>query len=233
MMGTHWDFSWIYCCCPMYGEPKSLILQDQPFHLLQQITDGMEIGFGPTHTPVSGPRYLTDWSALQIFPVLTSSMSSLAFSWLVYPYSSEQLASQFCFHIMRIRSPTHLCNHGQLALLCCLGEMQGHSRDCCSWWGPGTALSFLWPQGHNTCLCCKEVGVWRVYIPHLCHHMTDEAWGQVIFSCSQSQLTCSPIYQASSTVLPRLGIGPTFLNVITGKGEGQLPCQLEVEELRR
>lgn len=71
-----------------------------------------------------------------------------------------------------------------------------------------------------------------IYIPHLCHHMTDEGWGQVIFSCSQSQLTCSPIYQANSTVLPRRGRGPTFLNVITGKGEGQLPCQLEVEELR-
>lgn len=42
----------------------------------------------------------------------------------------------------------------------------------------------------------------------------------------------SPIYQVRSTVLPRRGTEPIFLNVITGKVEGQLPCLLEAEELR-
>lgn len=46
------------------------------------------------------------------------------------------------------------------------------------------------------------------------------------------QLTLAPVNRVSSAVLPRGGIGTTFLNVVTGKGKAQLSFQLKVVGVR-
>jgi hypothetical protein len=43
MLDPHLDSSWISCC---HQDPAALDLQDQPFHALQQVIDGVNVGVG-------------------------------------------------------------------------------------------------------------------------------------------------------------------------------------------
>ena len=46
MLDPHWDFSWIFCWCPVHGDPTALDLQGQPLYTLQQFRDGVDVELG-------------------------------------------------------------------------------------------------------------------------------------------------------------------------------------------
>lgn len=46
MLGPHGDFSGISCGCPASWRSYTLVLQDPPLLMLQQVTDGVDIGVG-------------------------------------------------------------------------------------------------------------------------------------------------------------------------------------------
>lgn len=50
MLGPHWNYYWIYCCCPALWRSWALGLQNLYLHIVHQIIDVIDIGVGqPIH----------------------------------------------------------------------------------------------------------------------------------------------------------------------------------------
>lgn len=200
-----------------HGDPVALDLQGWSLHILQQITDGVDIEVG--YDPGSGPGWLQGWSACQVSSVLTARVSSPAL-----PPASSHLAAmskgqgQFsCFYAFLVGS----LEPGPSVYLSCSAQVRCrvHSTKCCSGWGSGTVL-LLSGTSLPPATSSMGLGGGEASLPCSHHHMAGPN-----FSCScswsGSSLGVNTVNRVSS-VLPRGVAGPSFLSAEGGEGESQL-----------
>jgi hypothetical protein len=98
------------------------------------------------------------------------------------------------------------------------------SPQCYSQWGAWPVLLLSWRQGQlfrlpEMARDKEEKGVSPSFVPL---PSRQEAWLALLCSCPPAGSPTTPIFRASSAVLPRWGTGPTLSSAAAREGQGQL-----------